>query len=306
MIFNLKTSIRMLSNLGPFLMVTFFIGLSIIPSNLSAQTEKKRIGILQPTTSTHSTYRDAIWQTVTDAFIKTKRFDVLERARMEDISKEIKFQSDGGNSLDFEATVEQDKIKGAEYLIAPHINFISTEEMVYIDEKTGRKGSNGYKAKISVTLKVIDITTGKVKISETLELKEGNLFKSMIKKHNTQTSAIEDGIKKISKEVDKFVSKHFPVTLTVVEITTEKKVQASIILIGGGSDSGIKKGDKVIIFEKEMKEVNGKMLERTKEIGSGKIKKVEDANFSVCKVSKGGQAIKQKLDGGNTLFIKIN
>ena len=50
-------------------------------------------------------------------------------------------------------------------------------------------------------------------------------------------------------------------------------------------------------------EVNGKKLQRKKEIGELKILKVEDENFSTCSVSSGGIEINSKFESKIKLQI---
>ena len=58
---------------------------------------------------------------------------------------------------------------------------------------------------------------------------------------------------------------------------------------------GVKKGDKFKIVELTESELNGKKVFRKKEVGTIKVSKVEDENFSICTVDTGGAAINSKF-----------
>ena len=46
-------------------------------------------------------------------------------------------------------------------------------------------------------------------------------------------------------------------------------------------------------------------MERDEVIGEGKIDKIEDANFSQIKVTKGGEAIAEYLQAGEPLYCRV-
>ena len=111
------------------------------------------------------------------------------------------------------SVVEQGKNVGAEYLISGHVTTISADELITTDSKTGQKISGGWKAKLSVTLKVINVATGEVSNSETIEPKTGSTFQQMtigsISGPKTKEAAVAKAIKDIQGKVDEFVAKNF-------------------------------------------------------------------------------------------------
>jgi hypothetical protein len=56
---------------------------------------------------------------------------------------------------------------------------------------------------------------------------------------------------------------------------------------------------------REKREVDGVVQDYFRTIGKGEIKKVEDQNFSILEVKKGGAEIKTLLDAGTKLFCTI-
>ena len=81
------------------------------------------------------------------------------------------------------------------------------------------------------------------------------------------------------------------------------KGSATKILIAGGSGFGLKKGDKLKVVEVVDMEVNGKKLQRKKEIGELKVSKVDDESFSTCSVSSGGVDINSKFEAKSKILI---
>ena len=262
--------------LSAFLLVTSFI--------VNAQ-EKIGVGILpftyvQGASSSHDA--NSIQETVTNAFVKTKRFNIVDRSKMDALTKEKNLQK----TEDFidGTVIEQGISLGAKNLISGHVISSKAEQMRTDD------GTVTYKAKLSISLKVIDVATGQVITSETIEPKSGNSLLGAIGiGASTPEAAVSKAIKDIENKIDEFVNKNFPQVFYIAEIQEKDgKGNATKILIAGGSEFGLKKGDKLKVVEITDMEVNGKKLQRKKEIGELKILKVEDENFSTCSVSSGG------------------
>jgi hypothetical protein len=74
-------------------------------------------------------------------------------------------------------------------------------------------------------------------------------------------------------------------------------------MIAGGTSFNLKMGDKLKVVEVSIIEVNGKKLERKKDIGELKITKVEDENFSTCSVKSGGIDINSKFEAKAKLLV---
>lgn len=270
-----------------------------ISQNCSAQ-EKTSVGIM------HFTYAqgaassqdvNSIQETVTNAFVKTKRFNIVDRSKMDALKKEKELQK----SEDFidGSVIQQGISLGASFLISGHVIAAQAEQMKADD------GTLTYKAKLSINLKVIDVSTGQVVTSETIEPKAGNSLMGAIGIGATSSqTAISKAIKGIEDKIDEFVGKNFPQTFSIAEIQEKDgKGNATKILIAGGSEYGLKKGDKLKVVEVVEMEVNGKKLVRKKEIGELKITKVEDENFSICSVSSGGIDINAKFEAKANLQI---
>ena len=273
---------------------------------LASGQEKTGVGIMSFTYvegAASSKDVNSIQETVTNAFVKTKRFNIVDRTKMDALKKEKDLQK----SEDFidGSVIAQGVSLGASFLISGHVISAQAEKMeTEPDEKTGQVITT-YKSKLSISLKVIDVATGQVVTSETIEPKGGSTFGGMMgMAPSTPEAAISKAIKGIEDKVDDFVSKNFPATFPIVEIQEkDSKGNATKIMIAGGSAFNLQKGGKLKVVEISTIEVNGKKLERKKEIGELKITKVEDENFSTCSVSAGGIDINSKFEAKAKLLV---
>jgi len=269
---------------------------------LKGQSQKMVIGVY-PCTFSEASPQDvnSITEMLVTAFVKTKRFDMVDRTKMEAlISEQDRQRTEAFINSD---VIEQGKNLGAQYLIMGHIISAKADEMKATDDKGNVTVT--YKAKLAISLNVIDATTGKIVSSEVLEPKAGNAVLGAVGLGITDPrKAITKAIKDIESEVDKYVGTYFPLTFPIVEIQEkDSKGNATKVLIAGGSEYGLKKGDKLKVVEIIITEVAGKTMQRKKEIGELKIVNVEDENFSICSVTTGGIDINSKFEAKANLQI---
>lgn len=265
--------------------------------SLCSHAQKTAVGIMNFTyVSGSAEFQtvNSIQETVTNAFVKTKRFNIVDRAKMDALKGEKELQK----TEDFMdgTVVSQSSSLGADYLISGHVISANAERMMTSE------GAVTYKAKMSINLKAIDVATGQVVASETITPKAGSLIGgAMGTAPTTPEKAISKALKDIEKDIDKFVSINFPLTVSIAEIAEEKKGAASVLLIAVGSGFGVQKNDKFKVVVVSEMEVDGKKLVRKKEIGEIKIINVEDENFSKCQVKDGGKLILSKFSSGEKL-----
>lgn len=284
-----------------------FIGsflLLIGMSNIVKAQEKIGVGILPFTfvqESVDTQDINSIQETVTNGFVKTKRFNIVDRSKMDALKRERNLQK----SEDFidGSVIQQGISLGANFLISGHVISAQANEMRSDDGKGNIAIT--YKAKLMIVLKVIDVATGQVITSETIEPKAGNsLLGAMGIGASSPRSAISKAINAIEGKVDEFVGKNFPQSFSIAEIQEkDSKGNATKVLITGGTAFGLNKGDKLKVVEVMEMEINGKKLQRKKEVGELKVTKVEDDNFSVCSVSSGGVDINSKFEAKANLQI---
>lgn len=282
------------------------LGLIFSTSQNCAAQEKTGVGIMPFTYvqgAASSQDVNSIQESVANAFVKTKRFNIVDRSKIDVLRQEKDLQK----SEDFidGSVIQQGVSLGANFLISGHVISAQAERMeTEPDAKTGQVIVT-YKAKLSISLKVIDVATGQVIASETFEPKAGSLFGGIIGiSPSTPQAAISKAIKGIEDKVDDFVNKNFPATFPIVEIQEkDSKGNATKIMIAGGTAFNLQKGQKLKVVEVSFIEVNGKKIERKKDISELKITKVEDENFSTCSVSSGGNEINTKFEAKAKLLV---
>jgi curli biogenesis system outer membrane secretion channel CsgG len=275
------------------LMVALFVALSPFVRG----QEKTAIGFMTFTYvegEANAKYVNSIEEMVINAFVKTKRFNIVDRAIIETTKNEKELQK-AGEFID-RTIIQHETNLGAQFLISGHVINAQAEQMKS-DDGNGNITIT-YKAKLSIMLKVIDVATGQVSSSETIEPKAGNsMLGSIGIGASSPEQAISKAIKGIEDKIDEFVGKNFPLAFSIAEIQEkDSKGNATKILVAGGSAFDLKKGDKLKVVELCEVEVNGKKLLRKKEIGELKIVKVEDENFSICSVTSGGIDINVKFE----------
>ena len=281
--------------------MVLFGGLNFVASS----QEKTSVGILPFTYvqgAASSQDVNSIQETVTNAFVKTKRFNIVDRSKMDALKKEKDLQK----SEDFidGSVIQQGISLGANFLVSGHVMSAQAERMETAPDQSGNV-TVSYKAKLSITLKVIDVSTGQVVVSETIEPKAGSTFGGMFGVGpSSPQAAITKAVNNIEGKIDEFVNKNFPATFPIVEIQEkDSEGNATKIMIAGGSAFNLQKGQKFKVVEVSMIDVYGKKLERKKEIGELKITKVEDENFSTCSVNSGGIEINSKFEAKAKLLV---
>ena len=100
-----------------------------------------------------------------------------------------------------------------------------------------------------------------------------------------------------------WIGEAFPVKMKVVKILEQNGKSAKVVLVSGGSENGITEKTNVRIVYYEEIDLDGKKISRPVDIAEGKIIKVEDQNFSDCKIQTNGQDVQKKIDEGKQLFV---
>jgi hypothetical protein len=250
---------------------------------------------------------DAFTDALTAAFSKAKRFALVDRAKLGQINQEKKLQ----RSEDFidGQTIDQGKSLGAQYLISSSLNTYS---------------NNGTICKFTLGVNIIDVATGRIITSDVITAAGGYgtavaktalglMFAASSNSAPVQqrpptvsekTDALRKALSSVNDQILAFIQKNFPVTFSIAEIQDrDKKGNVKQILIAGGSEAGLQKGDRLKVVEMAEIEVDGRVMQRKKEIGDVKITKVEDENFSICEVKDGEDVIGSRYDAKAKLKV---
>ena len=202
---------------------------------------------------------------VTEVFANDERFTIVDRSTLKLVQKERELQK----SEEFidGYVVQQGASIGAEYLL------VGDFEM----------------GDMMLTIKLFSVAEQKIAGQQSVKLKKQLYSNFMSVKEPTQEAAMT-----LKENV-------FALLIPVVEMTEGKK-EAKTLLIAGGAKHNLKEDVKLDIKIKEQRELDGEMSTYYRTIGQGSIKKVEDRNFSLLEVDKGGKEIKELLDKGTKLY----
>ncbi len=232
----------------------------------------------------------AIQDAVTEAFLGTKRFALVEREKMDQINGEKNLQK-GEDFIDGQV-IEQSKSLGAQYIVMGNVTkaelVTSQTTAPFAGTITSRTGE------IAFSIKVVDVTTGLIAATQS--------FSGSGRGKN----AIENALEKIKPDIEQFVRENFKVIVSVASVE-EKNSQGDAVkvLISGGSSLGMKPGDVLKVYEQSELMVDGKKLARKVTLGKITVAKVEDENFSVCGVTEGGADIAKKVAAGAKVKCEI-
>ena len=229
---------------------------------------------------------------VTDKFVNTKKFDIVDRASLGNLKSEKELQK----SEDFieGKVIEQSKTLGADYLVGIYITTLDLT-------KSTTSYTTGYVCKMTFSLKVIDIATSQIITTETFSCSAGKGLLSLIP---SPADAVEKCLTVISPKVENFIKSNFPIKASLANIEeTDATGGASKVLISAGSSNGVSIGDNFKVVEAQELEVDGKKMIRKKEVGTLQIVSIEDENFSICTVTRGGIEIAKKKKEGVKLEV---
>lgn len=270
----------------------FFFLFSLTLSQIQAQKTVIAVFPFNPPLETEDSHNrtQTIEGIVTNALQKSNRFTLVERSRLDAIRRERNYQK-GVDFIDGNV-IEQTAAWGAQYIVTANISAAKTETIDYYGGL-----SHTFHAEVIFDLRVLDVANGEVVATEHFQAQTNTSIGSPEK-------VFAKAIEEIQPKVDKFVSKSFPMIFVLASIEeTNSAGEAIKVLISCGSGVGLSKGQKLKVVEMIPIDIEGREVLRKKEIGEVKINKIEDENFSLCDVKKGGKEIAEKM--GKGLKIKV-
>ncbi len=166
--------------------------------------------------------------------------------------------------------VEQGKSEGANFILSPI--FVATDN--------------------EITVRVIDVANGTLVCSAATPLIKG---KTGVEYTRYYTALL----------IQQLNSRCFNVQYPVVRILKEKPGDAKELLVAYGLAMQAKEKQVLGLFVSQVENVNGAEIERQVQIGEGIIEVVEDDNFSIVTVKKGGDRIYTEMQAGTSIFIRL-
>ncbi|MBC9930504.1 hypothetical protein [Chitinophaga qingshengii] len=224
----------------------------------------------------------AIQNTVEDAFVRAKRFDLVDRGEL----SEVKAQPTENAQL---AAMRELK---AQYLLIG--NVVSVME----DQKQAKIqvfGNNVVpQTEIIYNVKVMDVNSG--------ELVAAGNFANTGKGKN----GFNDALMGTRARLDKFVKDNFKLVATIASIEEKNAYGDAVkVLLSAGKAVDLREGDEFKVYDAVEVNVDGKKITRKKTVGKIVVSRIEDEHFSVCTVVEGAGEITKLLNNGSSLRCEM-
>ncbi|WP_164122811.1 CsgG/HfaB family protein [Sphingobacterium sp. xlx-130] len=293
--------------------------LSLMWAGIQLQAQEKInvafIPITYDETSVSPAHSKIIQEGIVNSFVSTKRFTVVDRSNLEALEKEKKLQRTEA-FMDSKETFKDGVSKGASYLVEGNILSV---------KNYGKKDK--WKSDVNLQLKVIDVSTGEIvnteSINSTLEEDDKNtqrspstlkarkiLAKKLSETQETTDAALAQAIAGLHENVKDFVGSNFPLRLQFVEWLDSKgnkltadKGAYKFFLVTGGSDIGIQEEQLLDLVTFSSVSVGDKTIARQQKIGTAIITKVDGANFSTARLLSGEKEIKNAVQKGENFAV---
>lgn len=300
-----------------YLLATFFV-VAIQCNGFSQLEDIKRTVAVMPFSASCSGCEEQVTelqQLVSEVLVAKKGITSIDRTNDTLLNIELDQQQDASviNSL---VLVEQGRKLGAQDIIIGRIISISGEiktsvlgMLSKLDKSNLSSPSQEkvYTGKLTFSLTVTDVETGKIKGTNTFEFSAG-LISSMLTEYKSVDEAIagvvkdnKDGIKKF---VDSWINKIYPPKFKLFSVVSRNKDGfPKTILITGGSDVNISVGAEISINEFEEIFIDDKKSILRRSIGVIKVKELQ-GDFTLCKVVKGEELL-ESLANANKLELVI-
>ena len=232
---------------------------------------------------------------------------MVDRSKVDAINRERDLQK-SEEFIMSDYTIEQRSAIGAQFFVQGNVtNWSETSKNVKFENSQGEvKYSMRYEANLSVSIRVIDVSTSVAGAATTItgSSTSGGFFLGMAQKGSAKT-ALNGALQNLTKEVDKWIGKEFPAQFAIVEVTKSNDSKGAMeVLIAGGSGTGLVKGEKLIVMYETIINVGGVDKKRIQEVGKLKIKDLDGEDFSICKVINGGPGIQQKVSANDKVYAQ--
>lgn len=277
--------------------IIFTVYLLVLFIGVAQSQEKTTIGILPFSYNSALSYNDVftIQEAVLNAFVKVQKFNIVDRGNWQGLQTERSLQ----NTQDFINTsaIKKGMSLGAKYLISGHLSAILVTPMVLTDFNNMQHFYSS--VKISLQLKIISVESTQIIASEVMDVYGGDAYNE-----TTQELAYGRAILNIEPNIRDFIRRNFDKSQFVI-VNVEKsdrKKRPVTVLINGGLNDGLAYGHTLTIVETTTLTVEGKTVQRKKNIGLLRIMKIEDNNFSIGTITSGKDEVKKSMDIGKKLF----
>jgi curli biogenesis system outer membrane secretion channel CsgG len=230
------------------------------------------------------TYAESMGNAVESGFVRSARFNVVERNRFGSISSEERFKE-----VNTDNVVKIAAKMGAKYIVTGYVTGANTSALY----STYDHSLTGYQTTISLAFKIIEVETGLIKISEPFNI-IGQGASTALAKGNAYAS--------VDIYTRRIIAATFPQRFKFMAVgATEVKKKQPVLTtfkVWAGSDNGLKIGDWVEVYTINyiVNPNTQKRVEEKNNIGFATITAINSGSTSTYEVYKPQKYGAQMLD----------
>lgn len=211
---------------------------------------------------------DAIYQRIVEGLLKTKKFEPIERSQIAVLLKEGQFQNSG--ITDDDSAIKLGKLAGAQFVtIGSYVGQIEHK----VDYSSNYK-TESYPANLSVNVRLVDVQTGKIANSFSVESSSSG---------SSKAASINELLNGFSSNLEITLSQSYKSSGYII-----RAISSEEYVIDLGQDDGLQKGDKLAVLtygDDIIHPITGKVIKgEQKELAQAEVKTVSNET-SIVKVS---------------------
>lgn len=245
-------------------------------------------------------YSRVIAERVLSAVEQCRRFKLFDRTDFDMVQKEVEL-TEGKYKEEFKREFKNwDEQLMSNYGKRIKADFILTGQISNVNAPLSPATGN-YKATIGFTIKVINVHTSGIFVTETFEITSGGPKFISIKPFSSKEEAFSTAYVNMVEPIKLFISKHFPIYgkyLRTEKLSKKNEMKES--LIAGGNDKGFWVGQELDIIIDDKSDGNDLP---PKDIGDAEIIDVQPANSTV-KIKSANQPLESMPNKSKVLYFR--
>ena len=275
---------------------------------LQAQTQAKTTVAVLPVSTTLRTDVERYGATAFEGLLASSlgalgRISVLDRTQADQISVERETQK-GVDFIDSRTLAAQGKSLGALLVLTANVDKIALTQNRLED------GTIDHQANITVTVRLIDVSTQEVKTSAVLSAdaasggKKGlsGLVRALTTVHSTAEDAITAAVKNLSGGLDGFYRDAFPVRFTIAQVESMRPDSTQgTFLVDGGKNIGARPKMQLTVVELSEVQVGSRTVKRERELGVLEISRLDGEELSIGTMKTGAREVAALLAAGKKI-----
>ncbi len=281
---------------------------ALVLAPLQAQSGKSAVAILPISTTVAGDADRYAARSFEGLLAKTMgglgRIRVIDRTQADKVSSEREVQK----TLDFinsQSLAAQGQSLGAELVVTANVDKLGLSEERLTD------GSLGYKANLTVSIRLIDVASQEVKSSSVISADAnsggkkglGGMLRRAVTAHTTPEDAISAAVKNSTEALDGFFREAFPARFSLVQVESiSVDSNQATFLIDGGRNLGARPKQSLVVIELSEIKVGERTVTREKALGALEITKLEGDELSLGLMKTGAKVVAQRIGLGVTVY----